>query len=147
MIKKIFLNLIKVVLIISPVTVLCISFVKTFWGPIYKLDVNSSNITAIEEILHKDNIEIDNINNLTRIELCGQGLWDYESLDFYYSDGKVKSVYLYTTEQDYYIEEYLYKNTFNYDYIFIISIFISLSTICVTIYVSIRKKKQLKREK
>lgn len=74
MIKKIFLNLIKVVLIISPVTVLCISFVKTFWGPIYKLDVNSSNITAIEEILHKDNIEIDNINNLTRIELCGQGL-------------------------------------------------------------------------
>ena len=72
---------------------------------------------------------------------------DYESLDFYYSDGKVKSVYLYTTEQHYYIEEYLYKNTFNYDYIFIISIFISLSTICVTIYVSIRKKKQLKREK
>lgn len=64
MIKKIFLNLIKVVLISSPVTVLCISFVKTFWGPIYKLDVNSSNITAIEKILHKDNIEIDNINNL-----------------------------------------------------------------------------------
>lgn len=74
MIKKIFLNLIKVVLIISPVIVLCISFVKTFWGSIYKLDVNSSNIMAIEEILHKDNIEIDNINNLIRIELCGQGL-------------------------------------------------------------------------
>lgn len=141
MIKKIFLNLIKVVLIISPVIVLCISFVKTFWGPIYKLDVNSSNIMAIEEILHKDNIEIDNINNLIRIELCGQGLWDYESLDFCYNDGKIKSINLYTTEKNYYIYEYLYSNTFNYDDMFKISIFISLITIGVTICVKIKRKK------
>ena len=147
MIKKVFLNFIKVILITLPIIVFCTDFINTFWGPIYKININSSNITAIEETLQKDNIEIENIENVIKIELCGQGLWDYESLDFYYSDGKVKSVYLYTTEQHYYIEEYLYKNTFNYDYIFIISIFISLSTICVTIYVSIRKKKQLKREK
>jgi hypothetical protein len=147
MIKKVFLNFIKVILITLPIIVFCTDFIKTFWGPIYKININSSNITSIEETLQKDNIEIENIENVIKIELCGQGLWDYESLDFYYSDGKVKSVYLYTTEQHYYIEEYLYKNTFNYDYIFIISIFISLSTICVTIYVSIRKKKQLKREK
>ena len=137
MIKKVFLNFIKVILITLPIIVFCTDFIKTFWGPIYKININSSNITAIEETLQKDNIEIENIENVIKIELCGQGLWDYESLDFYYSDGKVKSVYLYTTEQHYYIEEYLYKNTFNYDYIFIISIFISLLTICVTIYVSI----------
>ena len=141
MIKKIFLNFIKVVLIILPIIVFYTDFIKTFWGPIYKLNVNSSNITAIEETLQKDNIEIENLNNVIKIELCGQGLWDYESLDFYYSDGKSKSVNLYTTEQHYYIEEYLY-NTFNYDYIFKISIFISLSTIVFTIYVGIRKKKQ-----
>ena len=132
MIKKIFFNFIKVVLIILPIIVFCTDFIKSFWGPIYKLNVNSSNITAIEETLQKDNIEI---------ELCGQGLWNYESLDFYYSDGKSKSVNLYTTEQHYYIEEYLYNNTFNYDYIFKISIFISLATIVFTIYVGIRKKK------
>ena len=140
MIKKIFLNLIKVVLIISPVIVLCISFVKTFWGSIYKLDVNSSNIMAIEEILHKDNIEIDNINNLIRIELFGQGLWDYESLNFYYNDGKIKSINLYTSEKSYYIDEYLYSNTFNYDDMFKLSIFISLTTIIVTICVKIKRK-------
>lgn len=144
MIKKIFLNFIKVVLIILPIIVFCTDFIKTFWGPIYKLNVNSSNITAIEETLQKDNIEIENLNNVIKIELCGQGLWDYESLDFYYSDGKSKSVNLYTTEQHYYIEEYLYNNTFNYDYIFKISIFISLATIVFTIYVGIRKKIQLK---
>ena len=118
MIKKIFFNFIKVVLIILPIIVFCTDFIKSFWGPIYKLNVNSSNITAIEETLQKDNIEIENLNNVIKIELCGQGLWDYESLDFYYSDGKSKSINLYTTEQHYYIEEYLYNNTFNYDYIF-----------------------------
>lgn len=144
MIKKIFFNFIKVVLIILPIIVFCTDFIKTFWGTIYKLNVNSSNITAIEETLQKDNIEIENLNNVIKIELCGQGLWDYYSLNFYYSDGKSKSVNLYTTEQHYYIEEYLYNNTFKYDYIFKISIFISLSTIVFTIYVGIRKKKQLK---
>ena len=105
MIKKIFLNFIKVVLIILPIIVFCTDFIKSFWGPIYKLNVNSSNITAIEETLQKDNIDIENLNNVIKIELCGQGLWDYYSLNFYYSDGKSKSVNLYTTEQHYYIEE------------------------------------------
>ncbi len=141
--KKRFLSFIKIVLIILPIIVLIISFINTFWGPIYKLEVNSENITAIEEALHKDNIEIENLNNVIRIELCGQGLWDYESLDFYYSDGKVKSVNLYTTKQNYCIDEYLYKNTFNDDYIFKISIFISLITIVVTICAERKKKKQL----
>ena len=140
MIRKIFSNFIKIVLIISPIIVLYINFINTFWGSIYKLDVNSSNIMAIEEILHKDNIEIDNINNLIRIELCGQGLWDYESLNFYYNDGKIKSINLYTSEKSYYIDEYLYSNTFNYDDMFKLSIFISLTTIIVTICVKIKRK-------
>ena len=89
---------------------------------------------------NKDNIEIDNINNLIRIELCGQGLWDYESLNFYYNDGKIKSINLYTSEKSYYIDEYLYSNTFNYDDMFKLSIFISLTTIIVTICVKIKRK-------
>lgn len=60
-------------------------------------------------------------------------------MNFYYSDGKSKSVNLYTTEQHYYIEEYLYNNTFNYDYIFKISIFISLATIVFIIHIGIKK--------
>ena len=140
MIKKIFFNFIKILLIIPPIIVLSVSFIRTFWGPIYKIDVNSDNITAIEETLNKDNIEIECINNVTQIELCGQGLWNYESLNFYYNNDKIKTVNLYTTEQHYYIYEYLCNNTFNDDYIFKISIFISLSTIAVTLYIGIKKK-------
>ena len=146
MIKKIFLIFIKVVLIISPIIILCIDFLNSFWGPIYKLNVNSDNIAAIEEALQKDNIEIENLNNVTRIELCGQGLWDYDSLDFYYNDGKIKSVNVYITKQKYYINEYLYniyKKTINYDDVIKISILVSLSTIGVTIYNGIKKKKKL----
>jgi hypothetical protein len=134
MIRKIFSNFIKIVLIISPIIVLYINFINTFWGSIYKLDVNTGNITVIQELLHKDNI---------KIELCGQGLCNYDSLDFYYSDGKIKSVKLYINKQHYYIYEYLYKNTFNYDDVFKFSIFISLLTIGVTIFVEIKKKKSV----
>lgn len=144
MIKKIFLIFLIIVLISSPIIVLGVTLVNTFWGPIYKLEVNSSNIEAIEELLYKDNIEIENLNNVTRIELCGQGLWDYNSLDFYYSDSKIKSVNLYHN-QDYYIDEYLANNTFSYDEIFNISIYVSLLTIGVTIYTS--RKKEIKIEK
>ena len=69
MIKKIFFNFIKVVLIILPIIVFCTDFINSFWGPIYKLNVNSSNITAIEETLQKDNIEIENLNNVIKIEV------------------------------------------------------------------------------
>lgn len=143
MIRKIFSNFIKIVLIISPIIVLYINFINTFWGSIYKLDVNTGNITVIQELLHKDNIKIENLNNVVKIELCGQGLCSYDSLDFYYSDGKIKSVKLYINKQHYYIYEYLYKNTFNYDDVFKFSIFISLLTIGVTIFVEIKKKKSV----
>ena len=113
MLKKIFLNFVKIILIILPIIVLCINFINTFWGTIYKLNINSDNINIIEELLYKDNIEIENLDNVIEIELCGQGLWDYDSLNFYYSDGKIKSVNLYVADQHYYIYEYLYKNTFN----------------------------------
>lgn len=71
---------------------------------------------------------------------------DYESLDFYYNDGKIKSINLYTSEKSYYIDEYLYSNTFNYDDMFKISIFISLTTIVVTICVKIKRKKFIKNK-
>ena len=70
MIRKIFSNFIKIVLIISPIIVLYINFINTFWGSIYKLDVNTGNITVIQELLHKDNIKIENLNNVVKIELC-----------------------------------------------------------------------------
>ena len=140
MLKKIFLNFVKIILIILPIIVLCINFINTFWGTIYKLNINSDNINIIEELLYKDNIEIENLDNVIEIELCGQGLWDYDSLNFYYSDGKIKSVNLYVADQHYYIYEYLYKNTFNYDDMFKLSIFISLTTIIVTICVKIKRK-------
>lgn len=135
MIKKIFLIFIIILLISSPILVLGVDLVITFWGPIYKLEVNSSNIEVIEELLYKDNIVIENLDNVTRIELCGQGLWDYYSLDFYYGDSKTKSVNLYHN-QNYYIDEYLADNTFGYNEIFKISLLVSLLTIGVTIYVS-----------
>ena len=82
MIKKVFLNFIKVILITLPIIVFAQILLRLFGVPIYKININSSNITSIEETLQKDNIEIENIENVIKIELCGQGLWDYESLDF-----------------------------------------------------------------
>lgn len=133
--KKIFLYFLIIVLISSPILVLGVVLVNTFWGPMYKLEVNSSNIEVIEELLDKYNIEIENLNDVTRIELCGQGFWDYDSLDFYKSNGKIKSVELYHNE-NYHIYKYLADNTFGYNEIFKISLLVSLLTIGVTIYVS-----------
>lgn len=139
MIKKLFLFFFIIVLISSPIIVLGVNFVITFWGPIYKLEVNSSNIEVIEELLYKDNIEIENLDNVTRIELCGQGLWDYNSLDFYYSDSKTKSINLYHN-QNYHIYKYLADNTFGCNEIFKISQLVSVLTIGITIYISGKKK-------
>lgn len=64
MLKKIFLNFVKIILIILPIIVLCINFINTFWGTIYKLNINSDNINIIEELLYKDNIEIENLDKM-----------------------------------------------------------------------------------
>lgn len=140
MTKKNIINIIRIILIFLPIIVFLVYLCKTFNGVEYKLDVNSDNILDVEESLQKDNINIENLNDVTKIELCGQGLLDYDSLNFYYSGGKIKSVNLYITKQNYYIYEYLRSNTFGYNNIFNISVLVSLLTICVTIYTSRKKK-------
>lgn len=135
MIKKIFLIFIIILLISSPIIIFSIYFVNSFWGPMYELEVNSSNIESIEEVLYKDNIEIENLKNVTKIELCGQGFRDYDRLVFYCSDVKAESVELFHN-QNYHIYKYLVDNTFGYNEIFKISLWVSLLTIGATIYVS-----------
>ena len=140
MLKKIFLNFIKIIIIISPVIIFCIYFCVTFWGVEYELNVNQTNRMRIEENLQKDNIKIDNLNNVIKIEISGAGLNDYSVLSFHYNDNSIKSIDLYL-KQSYYIKQYLSKHhKFNYNDMFKVSIFISLSTIAATIYKEKGKK-------
>lgn len=140
MIKKIFLNFIKIILIISPIIIFCIDFCVTFWGVNYELNVDQTNITVIEENLQKDNIKIEKLNDVNKIEISGAGLNDYSVLSFHYKDNSIKSVNLYLNKKTYYTEQYLSKHhKFNYNDMFEFSIFISLTTIVVT-YICGKKK-------
>ena len=139
MIKKIFLNFIKIILIISPIIIFCIDFCVTFWGVNYELNVDQTNITVIEENLQKDNIKIEKLNDVNKIEISGAGLNDYSVLSFHYKDNSIKSVNLYLNKK-YYTEQYLSKHhKFNYNDMFEFSIFISLTTMVVT-YICGKKK-------
>ena len=143
--KKMVNNLIKIILIILPIIVFCIDFCATFWGVEYELNVNQTNIMLIEESLQKDNIKIDNLNNVIKIEIRGAGLNDYSVLMFYYNDNSIKSIDLYLNKQSYYIEQYLSKHhKFNYNDMFYISGGISLLTIGFSLYTYKKNKKQIK---
>lgn len=142
MIKKIFLNGIIVFLISLPIIVFSVYFFRTFWGAEYILNVDQTNITAISEVLAEDNINVDNLNDVNKIEICGAGLNDYVNIKFYYNNSnKISSEHLYDNKK-YYIKEYISENTFGYNEIFNISLCVSLLTIGVTIYTS--RKKEIK---
>ena len=133
---KRFLNFLKIILIISPIIICGIDFCVTFWGVNYELNVDKTNIAIIEENLQKDNIKIENLKDVRKIEISGAGLNDYSVLSLHYDDNSIKSTNLYLNEKSYYIEQYLSKHhKFNYNDIVKISIFISLMIIVVTIYI------------
>ncbi len=141
--KKLVINFIKIILIFLPVIVFIVYAYITFWGPIYILDVDQTNITAISDALSKDNIEIDNLNDVNKIEVRGAGLWDYKELNFL-QDNNGKITYLYDTNlynnEHYYIMDYLEENCFDIDFIFYISIIVSLSTIFISLYTNKKRK-------
>ena len=137
---KRFFNFIKIILIISPIIIFCIDFCATFWGVNYELNVDQTNIAVIEENLQKDDIKIENLKDVRKIEISGAGLNDYSVLSLHYDDNSIKSTNLYLNEKSYYIDQYLSKHhKFNYNDMAKISIFISLTTIVFTIYAG-RKK-------
>lgn len=145
MIKKNIINIIKIILIFLPVIVFGVDFCATFWGTMYELNVNQTNVATIKEVLQKDNIKIENINNVTKIKISGAGLNDYYILSFYNNDTRIECTHLYLNKT-YYIKQYLTKHhKFNYTDMVYISIFISALTIGVTIYTS--RKKEIKIEK
>lgn len=143
-VKKIVINFIKIILISLPVIIFIVYAYITFWGPIYILNIDQTNITAISEALSKDNIEIDNLNDVNKIELRGAGLWDYDNLYFLHdNNGEITyldDANLYHNEH-YYIKDYLEENCFDIDFIFYISIIISLSTIFISLYTNKIQKK------
>ena len=129
------INIIKIIIIISPIIIFCIDFCATFWGVNYELNVNQTNIAVIEENLQRDNIEIENLKDISKIEISGAGLNDYSVLSIHYNDDSIKSINLYLNEKTYSIEQYLNKHhKFNWNDMVEISTFISLATIVVTIY-------------
>ena len=126
--RKRFLNFIKIILIISPVIVWSIDFCATFWGVNYELNVNQTNVAVIEENLQKDNIKVENLKDVSKIEISGAGLNDYSVLSLHYNDNSIKSINLYLNKKSYYIEQYLSKHhKFNYNDMDGISVFISLT--------------------
>ena len=99
------------------------------------MNVNQTNIAVIEENLQRDNIEIENLKDISKIEISGAGLNDYSVLSIHYNDDSIKSINLYLNEKTYSIEQYLNKHhKFNWNDMVEISTFISLATIVVTIY-------------
>ncbi len=133
--RKTVINIIKIIIIISPIIIFCIDFCATFWGVNYELNVNQTNIAVIEENLQRDNIEIENLKDISKIEISGAGLNDYSVLSIHYNDDSIKSINLYLNEKTYSIEQYLNKHhKFNWNDMVEISTFISLATIVVTIY-------------
>ena len=88
---KRFLNFIKIILIISPIIVWSIDFCATFWGVNYELNVNQTNVAVIEENLQKDNIKIENLKDVSKIEISGAGLNDYSVLSLQYNDNSIFS--------------------------------------------------------
>ena len=140
--KKLVINFTKIILIFLPVIIFIVYAYITFWGPIYILNVDQTNITAILEALSKDNIVIDNLNDVNKIELRGAGLWEYKELNFLH-DNNGKTIYLYDTNlynKHYYIRDYLEENCFDIDIIFYISILVSLSTILISLFTNKKKK-------
>ena len=136
---KRFFDFIKIILIISPIIIFGIDFCATFWGVNYELNVDQTNIAVIEENLQKDDIKIEDLKDVRKIEIRGAGLNDYSVLSLHYDDNSIKSTDLYLNES-YNIEKYLSKHhKFNYNDMVKISIFISLTTIVFTIYAG-RKK-------
>ena len=140
---KRFLNFIKIILIISPVIIFCIDFCATFWGVNYELNVDQTNIAVIEENLQKDNIKIEDLKDVRKIEISGAGLNDYSVLSLHYDDNSINSTNLYLNEKSYYIEQYLSKHhKFNYNDMVKISTFISLTTLVITIYIERKNGRQ-----
>ena len=134
--KKIFIFLLVTILILLPAIILIGYFFKTFWGPIYSIDISEANIEIIQEVLEKDNIKVENIDKVNKIELCGEGLWDYRSLKFI-KKSNTETTYIYETylydNEEYHILEYLKNNSLNIDWIFLGSIIVSCATIIISI--------------
>ena len=141
--KQLVINFVKIILILLPILVFSVYFCITFRGPIYILNVNQTNINAISEALSKDNIKVDNLNDVNKIEVRGRGLWNYDDLNFLH-DNNGEITYLYDTilynNEHYYIRDYLEDNCFDIDLIFNISILISLSTIFISLYKNKKEK-------
>ena len=87
-------------------------------------------------MLEKDNIKVENIDKVNKIELCGEGLWDYRSLKFI-KKSNTETTYIYETylydNEEYHIVEYLKNNSLNIDWIFFGSIIVSCATIIISI--------------
>ena len=138
--KKVIIIFMKIVLICSPIIALLYYFCVTFWGIEVELNVNQTNLVSIKEALLKDNIKIDDINNVNKIAISGAGLNDFSYLTFYYKESNQKQ-YIHLYNNKYYnTEKYLYEKTFNYNDIFNISIFISLLTIIFSLYTKLKSK-------
>ncbi len=146
--KRVIVIFMKILLICLPIIVFIYYFFVTFWGVAVELNVNTTNIDSIKEVLLKDNIRVDDINNINKVTISGAGLNDFSYLTFYYNDSdKVQCIHLYNNEY-YNIEQYLYENTFNYNDIFNISIFISLLTIFLSLFTYfIAKNKKINKLK
>ncbi len=59
-------------------------FVLLFGGVNYELNVDQTNIAVIEENLQKDDIKIEDLKDVRKIEIRGAGLNDYSVLFHFY---------------------------------------------------------------
>ena len=109
-------------------------------GSGWQYEGNEIDIRQHLFVFVKDDIKIEDLKDVRKIEIRGAGLNDYSVLSLHYDDNSIKSTNLYLNEKSYYIDQYLSKHhKFNYNDMAKISIFISFTTIVFTIYAG-RKK-------
>lgn len=119
MLKKIFIIMIRMIVIVLPVIILVISF---FNNKLYNLNINTSNYTAIMSCLELDNIDFKNTTDLKKIEVSKPTFSDTEEFKFYYSDNKIYYKYINVNDNSN-LKEYIQKNCFDIsNFVFILFI-------------------------
>lgn len=119
MIKKIFIIIKNILILLLPLLILIFSF---FYNKLYILNVTTKNCNDISKCLDLDNISFENMSDLKRIEVSKPFFSDVEEFHFFYSDEK--NYYKYSDNTDMSnLKTYIENNCFsisNFKYIIFI---------------------------
>ena len=136
--KKFISIIVTILIFILPVIIFILHFLFPFH---YLLYVNNKNNSEIITLLESDNIYIENLNKINRIEVWDIRLSRYSNVKIFYNDGEIFE-YAIKNEGDhnYNIKDYIENKAFNIDKLLTILNYISFIPIIVVIISFIKHK-------